>query len=175
MRSAIFGAAFLCGLVGLARAEAPAIGTPAPSFSLQDQSGATRTLESFRGKWLVLYFYPKNDTPGCTTEACNFRDGQAFIGSLGAQVVGVSIDNTDSHKAFAEKYKLPFPLLADVDGAVAQRYGALSNWGVVKFAKRQTFLIDPQGVVRKVYPKVDADKHAQEVLTDLKGLIGTKG
>lgn len=169
-------AGVLLGLfLGGARAETPATGAPAPAFSLPDQAGATRTLESFRGKWLVLYFYPKNDTPGCTTEACNFRDGQAFISALGAQVVGVSIDNTDSHKVFAEKYKLPFPLLADSDGAVAQRYGALSNWGVVKFAKRQTFLIDPQGVLRKVYLKVDADKHAEEVLADLKALIGRKG
>jgi thioredoxin-dependent peroxiredoxin len=172
LKSMLF--AFCLCLAGPVLAQAPAVGSAAPSFSLKDQSGATRTLEQFRGKWLVLYFYPKNDTPGCTTEACNFRDGQTFISALGAQVVGVSIDESASHKAFAEKYKLPFPLLADADGAVAARYGALSNWGVVKFAKRQTFLIDPKGVVRKAYLDVDADTHAQQVLDDLKRLIAVK-
>lgn len=150
-----------------------AVGQSAPTFTLPDQAGVQRSLGQFRGKWLVLYFYPKNDTPGCTTEACNFRDGQAFISALGAQVVGVSIDESASHKAFAEKYKLPFPLLADADGKVAGQYGALSNWGVVRFAKRQTFIIDPRGVLRKIYREVDADRHAQQVLDDLKGLVGS--
>ncbi|MFT3736452.1 MAG: peroxiredoxin [Rhodocyclaceae bacterium] len=160
----------LLGCVAPVMAETPAVGQPAPAFALKDQGGVVRSLEQFRGKWLVLYFYPKNDTPGCTTEACNFRDGQAFITGLGAQVVGVSIDESASHKAFAEKYKLPFPLLADADGTVAGLYGALSNWGVVRFAKRQTFIIDPRGVVRKIYREVDADKHAQQVLDDLKAM-----
>ncbi|GAA5157834.1 peroxiredoxin [Viridibacterium curvum] len=164
----------LLGLVAPVMADTLTVGQPAPVFALKDQSGVMRSLEQFRGKWLVLYFYPKNDTPGCTTEACNFRDGQAFITGLGAQVVGVSIDESASHKAFAEKYKLPFPLLADAEGTVADRYGALSNWGVVRFAKRQTFIIDPRGVLRKIYRDVDADKHAQQVLDDLKALT-TRG
>lgn len=154
------------------QAQTPSEGTPAPDFSLRDQQGNVRKLADFRGKWLVLYFYPKDDTPGCTTEACSFRDGQALISALGAQVVGVSIDDSSSHSAFAEKHKLPFPLLADADGIVAARYGALSDWKVFKFAKRQTFLIDPKGVVRKAYLDVDPDTHAAQVLADLHGFIG---
>ncbi|MEC5387655.1 peroxiredoxin [Uliginosibacterium sp. H3] len=160
------------GAAMAACAETPAVGSLAPDFSLQDQQLQVRKLTDFRGKWLVLYFYPKDDTPGCTTEACSFRDGQALISALGAQVVGVSIDDTSSHSAFAEKHKLPFPLLADTDGRVAARYGALSDWKVVKFAKRETFLIDPKGVVRKAYLNVDADTHAAQVLADLRTLVG---
>lgn len=125
-------------------------------------------LADYRGKWLVLYFYPKNDTPGCTTEACNFRDGYGQIKMLGAQVLGISVDDTASHLAFAKKYKLPFTLLADADGAVADRYGALTNLALIKFAKRQTFLIDPQGVIRQKWLKVDPDTHAAEVIAALK-------
>ncbi|GAB4057531.1 peroxiredoxin [Uliginosibacterium sediminicola] len=153
---------------------APVPGTRAPDFNLRDQHGEVRKLADFRGKWLVLYFYPKDDSPGCTTEACSFRDGQALISSLGAQVVGVSIDDSSSHRAFADKHQLPFPLLADVDGTVAARYGALSDWKLLKFAKRETFLIDPQGVVRKAYTKVDPDTHAAQVLSDLRALIAGK-
>jgi peroxiredoxin Q/BCP len=153
-------------------AQAPTVGTAAPDFSLHDQQGALRKLADFRGKWLVLYFYPKDETPGCTTEACSFRDGQALISALGAQVVGVSIDDSSSHSAFAANHQLPFPLLADTDGAVASRYGSLSDWKLVKFAKRQTFLIDPQGVVRKAYLNVDPDTHAAQVLADLHTFIG---
>lgn len=169
MKSLCVGILSLC--VVMAHAEV-VTGSQAPGFALKDQQGALRQLADFRGKWLVLYFYPKDDTPACTTEACNFRDGQALISALGAQVVGVSVDDSVSHKDFAEKNQLPFPLLADTDGKVASQYGALSDWKIFKFAKRETFLIDPQGVVRKVYAKVDADTHAAEVLRDLKGLIG---
>jgi len=163
---------FVVGTTLAANAQTPEVGTTAPDFSLRDQQGKPRKLTDFRGKWLVLYFYPRDDTPGCTTEACSFRDGQALINALGAEVVGVSIDDSSSHKAFAEKHKLPFPLLADIDGSVAARYGALSDWKIMKFAKRQTFLIDPKGVVRKTYLNVDADTHAAQVLADLRGLIG---
>lgn len=149
-------------------AESPAVDQPAPGFSLPDQDGAMHALADYRGKWLVLYFYPKNDTPGCTTEACNFRDGYGQLKALGAQVLGVSVDDTASHLAFAKKYKLPFTLLADADGAVAERYGALTNLALVKFAKRQTFLIDPQGVIREKWLKVDPDTHAAEVMAALK-------
>ncbi|MEC5397682.1 peroxiredoxin [Uliginosibacterium sp. H1] len=164
------GAALVALLPLAAPAATPPVNAPAPAFSLKDQNGATRSLNDFRGKWLVLYFYPKNDTPGCTTEACNFRDGHAMIQSRGAEVIGVSVDDTASHQAFIAKYQLPFPLLADVEGTVAQRYGALSDWKVVKFAKRQTFLIDPQGMLRKAYTSVDPDTHAQQVLQDLDAL-----
>lgn len=158
-------------LAGSARAtDTLAAGQPAPDFSLPDQDGRTRRLAEWRGKWLVLYFYPKNDTPGCTTEACNFRDDWLQLQELGAEVVGVSVDTSDSHAAFARKYKLPFPLLADARGEVAARYGALSDWMVVKMAKRQTFIIDPQGRIARIYRSVDADQHSAEVVTDLRRL-----
>ncbi|MDB5814905.1 MAG: alkyl hydroperoxide reductase/Thiol specific antioxidant/Mal allergen [Rhodocyclales bacterium] len=162
----------IAGLALMAQAQTPSVGALAPDFSLHDQQGTLRKLADFRGKWLVLYFYPKDDTPGCTTEACSFRDGQALISDLDAQVVGVSIDDSSSHSAFAEKHKLPFPLLADTGGTVAARYGSLSDWKVMKFAKRQTFLIDPKGIVRKAYLDVDPDTHAAQVLADLHTFIG---
>lgn len=151
-------------------ADTLAAGQPAPEFALPDQQGQMRRLAEWRGKWLVLYFYPKNDTPGCTTEACNFRDDWLQLQELGAEIVGVSVDTSASHAAFAEKYKLPFPLLADAQGEVAARYGALSDWVVVKLAKRQTFIIDPQGRVARVYRAVDADRHSVEVVADLRRL-----
>jgi thioredoxin-dependent peroxiredoxin len=173
MRCRVLAFAFVSmTLLGVtpARADTPVIGKPAPAFSLPDQDGKMHALADYRGKWLVLYFYPKNDTPGCTTEACNFRDGYGQIKALGAQVLGVSVDDTASHLAFAKKYSLPFTLLADADGAVAERYGALTNVALIKFAKRQTFLIDPQGVLRQSWLKVDPDKHATEVMVALKQL-----
>lgn len=158
-------------LLGTAKAaNTLATGQPAPDFSLPDQEGQTRRLNEWRGKWLVLYFYPKNDTPGCTTEACNFRDDWLQLQELGAEIVGVSVDTSASHAAFAKKYKLPFPLLADAQGEVAARYGALSDWMVVKMAKRQTFIIDPQGRIARIYRAVDADKHSAEVVADLRRL-----
>lgn len=153
-----------------ATAGVPAVGALAPEFSLPDQRGQLRQLSDWRGQWLVLYFYPKDDTPGCTTEACNFRDDWQQLGILGAQVVGISVDTSASHKAFAEKYHLPFPLLADVKAEVAQRYGAVSDWRVFKFAKRYTFLIDPQGRIAHAYLSVNAAGHSAEVLADLKRL-----
>jgi len=157
-------------LVATVRAEVPAIGVVAPEFSLPDQTGALRRLAEWRGRWVVLYFYPKDDTPGCTTEACSFRDDISLITALGAQVVGVSVDDTLSHKAFAEKYQLPFPLLSDATAEVARQYGALSDWLVVKVAKRYTFLVDPAGRIAKVYLTVDAARHSKEIAADLKAL-----
>ena len=139
-------------------------------FSLPDQSGKTHALADYAGKWVVLYFYPKDDTPGCTKEACSFRDDLAQLDKLGAQVIGVSVDDTDSHARFAQKYHLPFPLLADKDGKVADSYGALTNLYLVKIAKRYTFLIDPQGKVAKTYLSVDTSRHSQEIIDDLKKL-----
>lgn len=151
-----------------ARADIPAVGILAPDFSLRDQDGTLRHLSDWRGKWLVLYFYPKDDTPGCTEEACSFRDDWLQLSGLGAQVVGISIDVTESHKAFAEKYHLPFPLLADDKAEVAGKYGAVSNWLVMKVAKRYTFLIDPAGKIVKTYLSVDTSRHSAEIVADLR-------
>jgi len=145
-------------------------GQPAPDFELPDQQGRLRKLGEWRGKWLVLYFYPKDDTPGCTTEACNFRDDWLRLQALGAEVVGISVDTSASHQAFAQKFKLPFPLLADDKAEVAARYGALSDWRLIRFAKRHTFVIDPQGRIAKVYRSVDTSKHSSEILADLQQL-----
>jgi len=134
-------------------ADAPKVGDPAPGFSLPDQSGKTRSLADFRNKWLVLYFYPKDDTPGCTEQACTFRDDWHKLTAMGAEVVGVSVDDVTSHFTFAKKYSLPFPLLADTRGEIAGRYGSILNLGLVKFAQRNTFLIDPQGRIAKAYSR----------------------
>lgn len=156
------------------QAAVPAAGQPAPDFTLPDQSGKLRRLSDWRGKWLVLYFYPKNDTPGCTEEACTFRDDWEQLSALGAEVVGISVDDSASHAAFAQKYKLPFPLLADTQGEVAQRYGAISDWKLFKFAKRYTFLIDPQGLIAKVYLSVNTSRHSAEIVADLKQLKSSR-
>lgn len=153
-----------------AQAAVPEVGQPAPDFELSDQQGQIRRLSEWRGKWLVLYFYPKNDTPGCTTEACNFRDDWLQLQQLGAEVVGISVDTAASHAAFAQKYKLPFPLLADPKGEVAARYGALSDWLVIKLARRYTFIVSPEGRIARVYRSVDTDRHSAEIVGDLRQL-----
>ena len=144
------------------------VGEDAPPFRLTDQHGQIRTLAEFSGKWTVLYFYPKDDTPGCTKEACSFRDDLAQLEKLGARVVGISVDDTDSHSKFADKYHLSFPLLADQDGKIAASYGALVNLVVMKIAKRYTFLINPAGKIAKVYLSVDTSRHSQEIIDDLR-------
>ena len=155
----------------MARAgELPKVGDVAPDFELPDQNGVKHNLNEFAGKWLVLYFYPKDDTPGCTQEACSFRDDLHKLTALGAQVVGISVDDSDSHAEFAKKYHLPFPLLADKSTEVTARYGALMNLWLFKVAKRYTFLIDPQGKVAKVYEKVETSRHSTEIIEDLKQL-----
>jgi len=151
--------------------ELPQVGNPAPDFNLPDQNGKQHTLQEYRGKWLVLYFYPKDDTPGCTQEACAFRDDLNQITQLGAQVVGVSVDDTDSHAEFAKKYHLPFPLLSDKDTGTAARYGALLNLYLIKFARRYTFLIDPLGNINKVYLSVETSRHSKQIIEDLKRLV----
>lgn len=155
-------------------ADVPKAGSPAPDFNLPDAKGKTHSLADYAGKWLVLYFYPKDDTPGCTKEACSFRDDLFQLEKLGAKVVGVSVDDTESHAEFAKKYNLPFPLLSDKDGKVADRYGALMNLGVIRKAKRYTFLIDPQGKIAKVYLSVDTSRHSQEIIDDLKQMTASK-
>jgi len=146
------------------------IGEPAPDFALPDQEGKTRSLAEFRGKWLVLYFYPRDDTPGCTRQACAFRDDWSRLAALGAQVVGVSVDDIESHLDFAKEHRLPFPLLADAGGAVAARYGSLRDLGLIKFARRNTFLIDPQGRIAQDYLSANASRNSQEVIEDLQRL-----
>ena len=153
-----------------ALAEQIRVGDPAPDFELQDQSGQLHSIEDYRGKWVALYFYPKDDTPGCTTEACEFRDNIYAFKNLNCQILGVSLDDVDSHKEFAEKYSLPFPLLADTAGSTANAYGVKSKYMGMSVAKRQTFLIDPDGNVAKHYAKVDPDTHSQQVLADLEAL-----
>ena len=148
-------------------------GQPAPDFKLTDQHGQTHTLADFQGKWLALYFYPKDDTPGCTKQACSFRDGLQELTDLGADVLGVSVDDSNSHIAFAKKYHLQFPLLADTTTETTARYYSLINLGVIKFARRNTFLIDPQGKLARIYLSASAARNSTEVIEDLKYLQTT--
>jgi thioredoxin-dependent peroxiredoxin len=163
-------------LVRLAQAgEIPRAGQAAPDFSLLDQDNKLHQLKDYKGKWLVLYFYPRDDTPGCTQEACAFRDDFQQLTTLGAEVVGVSLDDSSSHAEFSKKYHLPFPLLADKNAEVAARYGVLLNLGLFKVARRYTFLISPQGQVGKVYDKVETSRHSKEIIDDLKLLLAQPG
>ena len=155
-----------------ANAESLAVGDPAPDFDLLDQAGETRSLEDYRDGWVALYFYPKDDTPGCTTEACEFRDDIFKYRRMGCQILGVSLDDTESHKAFADKHGLPFPLLADTNGTAAEAYGVRTLAFGSPVAKRQTFLIDPQGRIAKHYETVNPETHSAEVLADLAALTG---
>lgn len=152
----------------------PEVGSPAPDFALPDQHGKSHALQDYRGKYLVLYFYPKDDTPGCTQEACAFRDDLNLLTEMGAQVVGVSVDDSNSHAEFAKKYHLPFPLLADKNGAVADRYGALLNLGIITMARRFTFLIDPKGNISREYLSVETSRHSKEIIEDLKQLTAVE-
>ncbi len=152
----------------------PAVGAAAPTFRLQDQSGKWVSLEEQRGKWVVLYFYPKDQTPGCTTEACEFRDDVFAFRKAGAVVLGISVDDVDSHKAFSEKHGLPFSLLADATKETAKRYGVLTSFGPMTIARRDTFLIDPQGKIVRHYEKVKPEGHSKAVLADIESLKGAK-
>jgi len=149
-------------------AATPVVGSQAPEFDLMDQNNKRQRLKDYQGEWLVLYFYPKDDTPGCTTEACNFRDDYFRIRALGAVVMGVSLDDVASHKAFSEKYHLPFSLLADDKKEVARSYNVLRGFGTGSYSSRQTFIIDPQGKIAKHYASVSARQHATEIIHDLK-------
>ncbi len=150
----------------------PEVGSPAPDFSLPDQHGQLHGLQRYAGRWVLLYFYPRDDTPGCTREACTFRDEYPQLRALGAEVLGISVDDTRSHAKFAEKYRLPFPLLADIKGAVAARYGVLLKFPLLRLTRRYSFLIDPLGIVRRVYDNVDTSRHAAETITDIQQLTG---
>ncbi len=146
------------------------VGDVAPEFELIDQYRKTHKLADYDGKWVVLYFYPKDDTPGCTTEACNFRDDIFRIRDLNAEVLGVSLDSAKSHAKFAEKHGLPFPLLSDVEADVAREYGCLTSIGPLKYAKRHTFIIDPKGKLALIYRDVKPKNHAAEIIADLQQL-----
>ena len=161
---------FVPRLLSRSRAAAPAEGSAAPDFTLPSQEGSSVTLKDYRGKWVVLYFYPKDQTPGCSREAHNFQVDQPKYAERNAVVLGVSLDSVDSHKKFCAKEGLNFKLLADTDHKVTDSYGSLTNLGLVKFAARHTFLIDPAGKVAKVYMSVDPLKHSSEVLTELEAL-----
>jgi peroxiredoxin Q/BCP len=149
----------------LKAADMPAAGAKAPDFTLQSQEGKTVSLKDFRGQWVVLYFYPKDMTQGCTIEAHNFQRDLDQYTAKKAAIVGMSADNIDSHQQFCTKESLTFRLLADPGKEVITSYGSLAPNGMV--AARNTFLIDPQGVIRKVYTKVSPNPHSQEVLADL--------
>src|SRR5947209_11999816 len=148
-------------------ADVPAVGSAAPALSLPNQEGKTVSLDQFKGKWVVLYLYPKDFTSGCTIEAHNFQRDQAQYAQKNAVVLGVSVDSADSHKKFCAKEGLNFKLLADTDHKVSSDYGSLTNLLLVKFASRHTFIIDPQGKIARAYTSVDPNKHSQEVLTAL--------
>jgi thioredoxin-dependent peroxiredoxin len=171
MKLLFYSAVLLIALLGYrsvsAAATTPKIGDKAPDFNLPNAKNEMVSLASFKGDWIVLYFYPKDDTPGCTKEACTFRDDLHKLEKLGAKVVGISVDDGASHAEFAKKYNLPFPLLSDKDGAVASQYGALTNLFFMKMAKRYTFLISPDGVLQKTYLSVDTSRHSQQIIADL--------
>ena len=154
----------------LSRSAAPTVGTSAPDFTLPSQDGTPVRLKDYRGKWVVLYFYPKDQTPGCSREAHNFEADQPKYAERNAVVLGVSVDSVESHKRFCTKDGLNFKLLADTDKKVSDAYGSLTNFGVVKFSTRNTFLIDPAGKIAKAYISVDPVKHSREVLADLDAL-----
>ena len=144
------------------------VGEKAPNFSLQDQNNVTHTLSDYEGQWVVLYFYPKDDTPGCTTQACDFRDAVKRIIASKSVVFGLSLDSVASHKLFAEKYNLPFSLLADETGEVSELYDSLRK--LLGYAKRNTFIVDPEGNIAKIYLSVDPKTHSQMVLSGLESL-----
>jgi len=162
--------AFLLALAApfaLATAE---VGKAAPEFRLQDQTGAWRSLADYRGKWVVLYFYPKDNTPGCTTQACEFRDEIFAFRRASAVILGVSVDKVDSKEAFAKEHSLPFPVLSDANTETTKAYGSLTSYPQFKMfniARRDTFIIDPEGRVAKRFDNVNPNGHSKMVLAEL--------
>lgn len=168
----------LCAALALAVASpaaraTPAVGEAAPAFKLQDQTGEWRSLADYRGKWVVLYFYPKDGTPGCTTQACEIRDDIFAFRKANAAVLGVSVDSVDSKKEFAKENSLPFPVLSDAATEVSKAYGALTSYPQYKLyniSRRDTYIIDPQGRVARRYENVKAEGHSKMVLAELAAL-----
>ena len=144
------------------------VGQSSPDFKLQDQNGKWHTLNQYKGKWIVLYFYPKDDTAGCTQEANQFKSLYPQLLKSNAVVLGVSLDNVASHQKFSQKLGLPFPILADEKGELAGKFGIVRNFGITKIAKRESFLINPQGAIMYHYSSVNTQTHADQVLKDLK-------
>ena len=174
--SVLFLSLFLVALAAVAAdtPQPPTAGNPAPTFTLPNQEGAQVSLDQFKGKWVVLYFYPKDFTSGCTVEAHNFQRDLDKYTQKNAVILGVSVDNVDSHKSFCTKEGLNFKLLADSDHTVVQKYGSIMEYNGMTLAARNTFLIDPSGVIRKVYLKVSPQGHSDEVLADLQQLQSAK-
>ena len=143
------------------------VGDKAPNFILNDQNNESHQLSDYEGRWVILYFYPKDDTPGCTTQACDFRDAVKRIIASRSVVFGLSLDSVESHKRFSDKNNLPFSLLSDEEGVAAKSYDSLNNFMGYKTAKRNTFIINPQGFLSKIYLSVDPKTHSQMVLSDL--------
>ncbi len=153
-------------------ATVPEVGAPAPDFRLPSQDGSPVAISDFRGKWVVLYFYPKDNTHGCTIEAHNFQRDIAKYEAMNAVVVGVSVDSAASHQDFCAKQGLTFKLVADTDKIASREYGSVTNLLVTKIAARNTFLIDPSGKIAKVWLGVDPGRHSEEVLAELSRLKG---
>ena len=181
MLAAVLGLLALIAIVGLlvsasrAGDKAPAVGTAAPDFTLNSQDGKPVSLHDYKGKWVVLYFYPKDMTTGCTIEAHNFQRDMARYDALGAVVLGVSMQDEKSHQEFCAKEGLNFKLLADTNKEVSKKYDSVTNLGVMKLSARHTFLIGPEGMVRKVWAEVDVKKHSDDVLTSIEELKETPG
>jgi peroxiredoxin Q/BCP len=174
----ILAAVALLALFGVklrAGDKAPAVGTPAPDFTLNSQEGKSISLHDFKGKWVVLYFYPKDMTSGCTIEAHNFQRDLAKYDAKNTVILGVSMQDEKSHQEFCTKESLTFKLLADTKKEVSGKYDSVMNLGVAKLSARHTFLIDPNGVVRKVWTEVDVKKHSDEVLAALDELQKSAG
>jgi peroxiredoxin Q/BCP len=166
-------ALFTLALAAPAAPATPAVGQPAPAFKLQDQTGEWRSLADYRGKWVVLYFYPKDGTPGCTTQACEIRDDIFAFRKANAVVLGVSVDDAASKKKFADENNLPFPVLSDSATAVSKAYGALTDYPQYKLyniSRRDTYIIDPQGRIARRYENVKAEGHSKMVLAELAAL-----
>ncbi|MBU0678487.1 MAG: peroxiredoxin [Verrucomicrobia bacterium] len=156
------------GVIMTHSASALSIGDPAPDFTAPATGGKTVTLSSMQGKWVVIYFYPKAGTPGCTKEACTLRDGFQRLQAEGVMLYGISVDPLDRQESFKEKYNVPFDLISDADKQISKKYGVLAPLGL--FSKRKTFVIDPEGRIAHIFHKVDVATHADEVLNKLKEL-----
>jgi peroxiredoxin Q/BCP len=175
LRVRALAASMLLFAVAWANAAPLVPGSVAPPFRLPDQSGKLVSLADQRGKWVVLYFYPKDNTPGCTTEACDFRDNIAAFRELGAVVLGISVDDIESHRGFAREHRLPFTILADSAKQVSKDYGVLHRpLGLMELARRETFVVDPEGRIAKHYRDVNPEAHSKQVLADLKALQAQK-
>jgi len=167
IRIAMFSALLMVCAIAAFAVDQPAVNSAAPTFKMESQEGTPVSLADFKGKWVVLYFYPKDMSQGCTIEAHNFQRDLEKYQQKNAVVLGVSMDTVDSHKQFCAKDGLNFKLLSDEDRSISEKYGSVMEYQGQKYSARNTFLIDPTGVIRKVYTKVNVQKHSEDVLADL--------